>query len=100
MDQNATTSGSPLRWGVGMWQRYPPQTFIEVVKLCEGLGYDQFWLGNHKLYRDMFMLLMLAVSHSERMQLASFIAEPYTMHPALIADTVTTLMFRIGYRVR
>lgn len=82
---------SPFRWGIGMWQTYAPGPYTEVVHLCEQLGYDQFWLGNHKLYRDMFMLLMLAASHSERMQLATFIAEPYTMHPALIAAAIATL---------
>jgi 5,10-methylenetetrahydromethanopterin reductase len=85
------SSESPLHWGVGMWQTYAPGPYTEVVRLCERLGFDQFWLGNHKLYRDMFMLLMLAATHSERMQLATFIAEPYTMHPALIAAAIATL---------
>lgn len=82
---------SPLRWGVGMWQTYPANEFVEIVHLCEHLNYDQFWYGNHKLYRDMFMGLMLAACHSEDMQLGSFIAEPYTMHPALIAAAIGTL---------
>jgi 5,10-methylenetetrahydromethanopterin reductase len=90
LDANQST-GSALRWGVGMWQTYAPGPFAEVVRLCDQLGYDQFWLGNHKLYRDMMMLLTLAASHSERIKLGTFIAEPYTMHPALIAAAMGTL---------
>ena len=80
-----------IRWGVGMWQSATPRQLAALVELCEGLGYDQFWYGNHKLYRDMFMGLMLASQHSSRMKLGSFIAEPYTMHPALIAAAIATL---------
>jgi 5,10-methylenetetrahydromethanopterin reductase len=85
------TGQSSLRWGVGMWQTYPAAKFVDVVKLCEAAGYDEFWYGNHKLYRDMFMGLMLAACHSQRMRLGSFVAEPYTMHPALIAAAAATL---------
>jgi 5,10-methylenetetrahydromethanopterin reductase len=74
-----------------MWQTYPAASFVEVVRLCEAAGYDEFWYGNHKLYRDMFMGLMLAACHSRRMRLGSFVAEPYTMHPALIAAAAATL---------
>lgn len=80
-----------LTWGVGMWQTYTADALADIVRLCEGLGYDQFWYGNHKLYRDMFMGLMLAACHSQRMGLGTFIAEPYTMHPALIAAAIGTL---------
>src|SRR5690242_16092192 len=82
---------SSLRWGVGMWQTYPAPKLVEVVRLCESAGYDQFWYGNHKLYRDMFVGLTLAACHSTRMELGSFVAEPYTMHPALIAAATATL---------
>lgn len=85
------SGAAPFRWGVGMWQTYPAAKLIEVVRLCEAAGYDQFWYGNHKLYRDMFMGLMLGAAHSTRVQLGSFVAEPYTMHPALIAAATATL---------
>jgi 5,10-methylenetetrahydromethanopterin reductase len=74
-----------------MWQTYTASRFVEVVRLCEAAGYDQFWYGNHKLYRDMFMGLTLAAANSTRMELGSFVAEPYTMHPALIAAATATL---------
>ncbi len=80
-----------LRWGVGIWQWSSASELAEQVQLCERLGYSQFWYGNHKLYRDMFMSLMWAACHSQRIGLGTFIAEPYTVHPALIAAAIGTL---------
>ncbi len=80
-----------LQWGVGTWQAAAPGQLVEMARLCEGLGYDQFWYGNHKLYRDMFMGLTLVASHTRSIKLGTFIAEPYTMHPALIAAAIGTL---------
>ena len=79
-----------IRWGVGMWQLPPPQ-LIEVVELCERLGYDQFWHANHKLDRDMMVGLTLAAVHSQRMSLGTFVADPYVIHPAMTAAAVATL---------
>lgn len=79
-----------IRWGVGMWQ-LPPQQLIEVVELCERLGYDQFWHANHKLDRDMMVGLTLAAVHSQRMTLGTFVVDPYVIHPAMTAAAVATL---------
>lgn len=79
-----------VQWGVGMWQ-LPPQQLIEVVKLCEQLGYNQFWHANHKLDRDMTVGLTLAAVHSQRLKLGTFVADPYVIHPAMTAAAVATL---------
>jgi 5,10-methylenetetrahydromethanopterin reductase len=79
-----------IQWGAGMWQ-LPPQQLIEVVQLCERLGYDQFWYANHKLYRDMTVGLALAAVHSQRLKLGTFVADPYIIHPAMTAAAVATL---------
>lgn len=80
-----------IKFGVGMWQTVTSQNLVELVELSEALGYDQFWYGNHKLYRDMYVGLTLAAVHSERMQLGTFIAEPYSYHPAMIAAAIGTI---------
>jgi 5,10-methylenetetrahydromethanopterin reductase len=79
-----------IRWGVGMWQ-LPPHQLIEVVKLCEELGYHQFWQANHKLDRDMTVELTLAAAHSQRMTVGTFVVDPYVIHPAMTAAAVATL---------
>lgn len=79
-----------IRWGVGMWQ-LPPHQLIEVVKLCDQLGYDQFWQANHKLDRDMTVELTLAATHSQRMTVGTFVVDPYVIHPAMTAAAIATL---------
>lgn len=79
-----------IRWGVGMWQ-LPPQELIDVVKLCDELGYDQFWHANHKLDRDMTVGLALAAVYSQRMTIGTFVVDPYVIHPAMTAAAVATL---------
>lgn len=79
-----------IRWGVGMWQ-LPPHQLIETVKLCEELGYDQFWQANHKLDRDMTVELTLAAAHTQRMQVGTFVVDPYVIHPAMTAAALATL---------
>ena len=80
-----------IKLGVGMWQTVTSQNLVKLVKLSEDLGYDQFWYGNHKLYRDMYVGLTLAAAHSKRMELGTFIAEPYSYHPAMIAAAMGTI---------
>lgn len=77
--------------GVGMWQTVTSQNLVELAQLAEELGYDQFWYGNHKLYRDMYVEMGLAAHVSERMEIGSFISEPYSYHPAMIAAAMGTI---------
>lgn len=77
--------------GVGMWQTVTSQRLIELVKLCEDLQYDQIWYGNHKLYRDMYVGLTLAAVYSDSMEVGTFIAEPYSYSPAMIAAAIGTI---------
>ncbi|GAB4457828.1 MAG: 5,10-methylenetetrahydromethanopterin reductase [Anaerolineae bacterium] len=79
-----------IRWGAGMWQ-LPPRQLVEIIQLCERLGYDQFWHANHKLDRDMTVGLTLAAVNSQRLQLGPFVADPYVIHPAMTAAMVATL---------
>ncbi len=79
-----------IRWGVGMWQ-LPPPRLIEMVQLCERLGYNHFWHANHKLDRDMTIGLTLAAVHSQRLTLGTFVVDPYVIHPAMTAAAVATL---------
>ncbi len=80
-----------LKLGVGMWQSVTSQELVELVQLAEEMHYDQFWYANHKLYRDMYVGLTLAAVHSQRMEIGTFIAEPYSYHPAMIAAAMGTI---------
>ena len=89
-----------LRLGLGFWQRHPPERLIEIVQLAEALGFESFWHGNEKYYRDPWIGLAVAAVHTRRIELGTFIQDPYTQHPALTAVAIATLDELSGGRAR
>lgn len=79
------------RLGVGLLQEHKPDKLIEIVKTIEALGYDDLWYANEKFYRDPWIGLTIAALHTERLRLGTFITDPYTQHPALIAVAIASL---------
>jgi 5,10-methylenetetrahydromethanopterin reductase len=80
-----------FRLGVGILQRFPPDELVPLVEWCERLGYDQLWYANEKFYRDPWVGLTLAALHTQRVRLGTFVADPYTIHPALTAIAIASL---------
>jgi len=80
-----------FRLGVGLLQDFHPSELIDIVRAIEDLGYDDLWYANEKFYRDPWVGLTIAALHSRRLRLGTFIADPYTQHPALIAVAIATL---------
>lgn len=80
-----------FRLGVGLLQDYPPAQLIDLVQTIEALGYDDLWYANEKFYRDPWVGLTIAALHSRRLRLGTFIADPYTQHPALIAVSIASI---------
>ncbi len=80
-----------LRTGVGMWFFEPMPRFVELCRLAEGWGYDHVWCANHKLHRDLYVTLTAAAMATQRVQVGTFIADLYSLHPALVAAAVATV---------
>jgi 5,10-methylenetetrahydromethanopterin reductase len=80
-----------IRLGIGVLQNLPPADLIALAQECERLGLEHFWYANEKFYRDMYVGLTLAAVHTRRMRLGTFVADPYTMHPALIASAIASV---------
>jgi len=80
-----------IKLGVGVDQIVHSKDLISLVELCEELGYDQFWYANHKLYRDLYVGMTLAAVHSRTMEIGTFIAEPYSYHPGMVAAAIATI---------
>jgi 5,10-methylenetetrahydromethanopterin reductase len=88
-----------LAFGLGVWQGL---TFAELARLgaeAEQLGYASLWYANHKLYRDMFVGLTMLAAHTQRVKLGTFVAEPYSLHPALVAAAAASLDEACGGRL-
>jgi 5,10-methylenetetrahydromethanopterin reductase len=80
-----------VRLGLGLLQEYPPDRLASIVRLTEEAGYHTFWYGNEKYFRDPYIGLAVAALNSQWMRLGTFIADPYTAHPALTAVSIATL---------
>jgi 5,10-methylenetetrahydromethanopterin reductase len=80
-----------IQVGVGLWLKYPYRRLVSLIEQAEDAGYDVLWCANEKFYRDMWVTLGLLSVHSKRARLGTFIAEPYTYHPAMIAAAMATI---------
>jgi 5,10-methylenetetrahydromethanopterin reductase len=80
-----------LQLGIGVLQRFAPDDLVPLVKWCEELGYSQLWYANEKFYRDPWVGLTLAAVHTRSMRLGTFVADPYSVHPALTAVAIASL---------
>lgn len=80
------TLGTGLFWKHGSFNDY-----VQLVRLCEDLGYDYLWIANEKFFRDMDILSATVALHTTRPYIGTFVSDPYTKHPALTTTSIGTL---------
>lgn len=80
-----------LRTGVGMWFWEPMPRLMELARRAEEWGYDCVWYPNHKLHRDLYVGLAACAMATRKAQIGTFIADLYSLHPALVAAAVATV---------
>jgi 5,10-methylenetetrahydromethanopterin reductase len=80
-----------LRFGLGLWQGVGVNRLRVLARLVEEVGFDQLWCSNHKLYADMWVDMAVAAMETSRLRIGSFVAEPYSQHPAQIAAAIATI---------
>lgn len=79
-----------IKFGIALSQGSASE-LIQQDTLCEDLGFDHIWYGNEKFYPDMMIGLAVLAMHTSRASLGTFVADPYSMHPAMTATVVATL---------
>jgi len=79
-----------IELGLGILQAYPYRRLLKLLELAEDAGCDVLWVGNEKFYRDMWVMLGLVAAHARRAKVGTFVADPYSYHPALIAAAIAT----------
>jgi 5,10-methylenetetrahydromethanopterin reductase len=87
-----------ITWGVGCEQTHDLRELVTEVEGAERASFDYLWYGNEKLHPDMWMGLTAAALHSHTIRLGTFIADPYSMHPAITAAMIATLDHYSGGR--
>jgi len=87
-----------ITWGVGCWQTQVLSELVAEVEAAEHVSFDYLWYGNEKLHPDMWIGLTAAALHSTTIRLGTFVADPYSLHPAVTAAMVATLDHYSGGR--
>ena len=64
---------------------------VAQIEEVETLGYDQIWVSNEKFFHDMYVVASVVAEHTSSVKIGTFVADPYTHHPALTATAVATL---------
>jgi 5,10-methylenetetrahydromethanopterin reductase len=67
------------------------EDLVALVKEVEELGYAQIWVSNEKFFHDMYVVATVVAENTSRINIGTFVADPYTHHPALTALAVGTL---------
>ena len=87
-----------VTWGIGCWQSDDLGALVSDVKASEDAGFSYFWYGNEKLHPDMWIGLTAAALNSSTINVGTFIADPFSIHPAVTAAMVATLDHYSGGR--
>lgn len=82
-----------IKLGIGIhWlEDMSYQDMVAHIQEIEQLGYDQIWVSNEKFFKDMYVVAAVAAEHTNHPLIGTFIADPYSHHPALTASAVGTL---------
>jgi 5,10-methylenetetrahydromethanopterin reductase len=80
-----------MTWGVGLGKVLSGPDAVDAVVEAETLGFDEAWVSNERMHRDMFATLGAAAVRTDRVRLGTFVSDPFTMHPVITAAAVATV---------
>ncbi len=90
-----------LRFDVTTMAAEPPGRFRELVAAAEEAGFDALWVCDSSLHaRDVYVYLTLVAAGSSRLRFGPNCTNPYTRHPAVTANAITTLQEVSGGRAQ
>lgn len=90
-EETAGSGREAFTIGVGLWQELTLARLGDLAAKSEEAGLDHLWFANHKLYRDLFIGLAAMSARTSTIGLGTFVAEPYSQHPAQLAAAIATL---------
>ena len=63
----------------------------QLVQFIDHLDYNQVWVTNEKFFYDMNAMTSIVAQNTNKVQIGTFVADPYSTHPALLAMQINTL---------
>src|SRR5262245_40051628 len=81
-----------MKFGVIYQSFDPPSVFLDYVRLIEDAGFHYLWVCDSSLHaRDVFCYLTLAAAHTTRLRLGVSVHQPFTRHPAINVNGMSTV---------
>ena len=84
-------SDRALAFGLLLSGSQPLPKTIQVVTRADELGFEALWYADEKFYRDPYVGLTVAATHTRRVRIGTGVTDPYSRHPALTAMAAATL---------
>jgi len=76
----------------------PVGEYVQMAKLAEAAGFDQFWVSNDLFLRSAPVILSAVALATEQIEIGTCILNPYTMDPSEIAMFAATIDELSGQR--
>lgn len=80
-----------LRIGVASLVERPMGELAAQATRLESLGYDQIWVPDERLLRNVYVALAAIAGATSRIGIATGVTNPYTRHPAMTAAAIATV---------
>ncbi len=81
-----------LNLGLGLfWYMMSYDELVALIEEAENLGYSQVWADNEKFFHYMYVTATVIAEHTRKAKIGTFVADPYTHHPALTAMAIASL---------
>lgn len=80
-----------MKFGLAALVDVPMSRLAARARLVEQLGFDQLWIPDERLLRNVYVSLATAASHTERIALGTAVTNPYTRNPAVTAAAIATI---------
>jgi 5,10-methylenetetrahydromethanopterin reductase len=86
-----TTPDGRLRVGVASLVEHPMAELAQRATALEDLGYDDVWVPDERLMRNVYVSLAAVAGATTRVGLGTAVTNPYTRHPTLTAAAIATI---------
>lgn len=80
-----------MRFGIATLGDAPLASIAQRAQLLEELGFDQLWMADERLMRNVYACLAVAALNTARIGLGTAVTNPYTRNSAITAAAIATV---------
>ena len=80
-----------MSFGLGLTPRWNVKDLIGIYKKAEELGFENAWVSDYVHLREVFSTLASIALFTERIKLGTFVTNPFTRNPLIVASAISTL---------